>query len=105
MTSPELVAIFAFAGSLQYNPAKDTILTSNGEEFTFTPPHVEELPTKFEDGTALYQSPPRDSQDIDVQVSPTSNNLQLLEPFKPWQEGQAKELSILIKVKGEQNSL
>ena len=103
VTSPELVATLAFAGSLQYNPSKDTIPTQSGEQFSFSPPHVEELPTHFEDGTALYQAPPEDSRDIDVQVSPTSNNLQLLEPFEPWQEGQAENLSILIKVKGEQN--
>lgn len=103
VTSPELVASFVFAGSLQFNPAKDTILTPDGKEFTFSPPHVEELPTSFEDGTTLYQSPPENSQDINVQISPTSNSLQLLEPFKPWQDGQAKKLSILIKVKGQQN--
>ncbi|GAB7336593.1 hypothetical protein MBLNU13_g09852t3 [Cladosporium sp. NU13] len=101
VTSPELVATFAFAGSLQFNPATDTILLEDGQQFRFSPPHVEELPTHFEDGTVLYQAPPKDSRNIDVQVSPTSDSLQLLKPFEPWREGQANELSILIKVKGK----
>lgn len=95
------MATFAFAGSLQYNPATDAIPLENGEHFAFSPPHVEELPLRFEDGTALYQAPPEDSEDIDVQVSPTSDNLQLLKPFEPWQKGRAEDLSILIKVRGE----
>jgi aconitate hydratase len=102
VTSPELVATFAFAGSLQYNPAKDKISTPDGKQFAFSPPHVEELPSNFEDGTALYQAPPENSQDIDVQVSPTSNSLQLLQPFEPWHEGRAEDLAILIKVQGKQ---
>jgi aconitase A len=101
VTSPELVAAFAFAGSLQYNPAKDTIPTQNGEAFSFSPPHAEELPSHFEDGTALYQAPPEDGESIDVQVSPTSDNLQLLAPFNPWHKGRAEDLSILIKVRGQ----
>lgn len=99
------MATFAFAGSLQFNPTIDTILLEDGQKFKFSPPHVEELPTHFEDGTVLYQAPPKDSQDINVQVSPNSNNLQLLKPFEPWREGQANDLSILIKVKGEQDRL
>lgn len=69
--------------------------------FAFSPPHAEELPSHFEDGTALYQAPPENGEDIDVQVSPTSDNLQLLKPFEPWHEGQAENLSILIKVRGD----
>jgi aconitate hydratase len=101
VTSPELVATFAFAGSLQYNPAKDTIPTQNGKAFAFSPPHAEELPSHFEDGTALYQTPPENGESIDVQVSPTSDNLQLLAPFDPWHKGRAEDLSILIKVRGQ----
>ena len=83
VTSPELVAAFAFAGSLQYNPSKDTIPTQDGGEFAFRPPHVEELPSHFEDGTALYQAPPKNGKDVEVQISPTSSSLQLLKPFAP----------------------
>jgi len=102
VTSPELVAAFAFAGSLQFNPATETITTPDGETFAFTPPHAEELPSHFEDGTALYQSPPEDGKDLDVHVAPDSDNLQLLKPFEPWIQGKARDLSVLIKVQGMQ---
>lgn len=95
------MAAFAFARSLRYNPAKDTIPTQDGGEFAFSPPHVEELPSHFEDGTALYQAPLENGEAVDVQVSPTSNSLQLLKPFEPWHHGRAENLSILIKVRGE----
>lgn len=83
VTSPELVATYAFAGSLEYNPARDSIETNDGDAFCFSPPHVDELLTTFEDGTALYQEPAKDGQGINVQISPTSNSLQLLSPFAP----------------------
>ena len=102
VTSPELVAAFAFAGSLQFNPASETIATPDGRAFAFSPPHAEELPSHFEDGTALYQAPPESGQGLDVHVAPDSENLQLLAPFAPWHEGRAQDLSILIKVQGEQ---
>jgi aconitate hydratase len=101
VTSPELVAAFAFAGSLQFNPATETITTPGGRAFAFSAPHAEELPSHFEDGTALYQAPPEDGEDLHVHVAPDSDNLQLLTPFEPWVEGRAQDLSILIKVQGE----
>jgi aconitate hydratase len=102
VTSPELVAAFAFAGSLQFNPATETIATPDGEPFAFSPPHAEELPSHFEDGTALYQAPPEDGADVEVHVASDSDVLQLLAPFEPWHEGRASDLSILMKVKGKQ---
>jgi aconitate hydratase len=101
VTSPELVAAFAFAGSLQFNPSTETIATPDGKAFAFSSPHAEELPSHFEDGTALYQAPPENGEDIDVHVAPDSQNLQLLTPFEPWHEGKARDLSILITVKGK----
>jgi aconitate hydratase len=105
VTSPELVAAFAFAGSLQFNPATQTIATPDGKAFAFSPPHAEDLPSHFEDGTALYQAPPENGEDFEVHVAPDSQNLQLLTPFEPWHEGKARNLSILIKVKGKEYHL
>ena len=101
VTSPELVAAFAFSGSLQFNPAIDTIATPDGEAFAFSPPYAEQLPSHFEDGTALYQTPPEDGEGCSVEVTTNSDSLQLLTPFEPWCEGKAQDLSILIKVQGE----
>lgn len=38
---------------------------------------------------------------MNVQVSPTSDRLQVLQPFKPWNGQDAKDVPILIKAHGK----
>jgi aconitate hydratase len=38
---------------------------------------------------------------VEVKINPDSDRLQKLQPFTPWREGNAKDLTILIKVKGK----
>jgi len=38
---------------------------------------------------------------LQVDVAPTSNRLQLLEPFKPWSGGDITDAAVLIKAKGK----
>uniref|UniRef100_A0A8C6W6U0 Aconitate hydratase, mitochondrial n=1 Tax=Nannospalax galili TaxID=1026970 RepID=A0A8C6W6U0_NANGA len=53
---------------------------------------------KLED---TYQHPPKDSSGQRVDMSPTSQHLQLLEPFDKWDGKDLEDLQILIKVKGK----
>ena len=47
VTSPDLVTAIAFAGSLSFDPAKDSLVGADGKEFRFTAPDkVEALPLK-----------------------------------------------------------
>ena len=55
----------------------------------------------FDPGEDTYQHPPADGSDINVDVDPTSDRLQLLTPFSKWDGGDLKDLPVLIKVKGK----
>ncbi|KAL1620625.1 hypothetical protein SLS54_005981 [Diplodia seriata] len=74
---------------------------SKGQAFMFTAPVAEELPTSFEHGQCYYQGPADDRDALTVQVDPNSDRLQLLQPFAPWEAGNAEDLTILLKVRGK----
>lgn len=62
-------------------------------------PFGAELPARgFDPGQDTYQAPPADGSSVNVIVKPTSNRLQLLEPFKVWDGKDLENLTILIKV-------
>jgi aconitate hydratase len=50
---------------------------------------------------AGFQAPAEDGSKVEVLVSPTSDRLQLLEPFKAWEGTDLKGLKLLIKAKGK----
>lgn len=54
---------------------------------------------EFDPGQDTYQHPPKDSSGQQVDVSPTSQRLQLLEPFDKWDGRDLEDLQILIKVR------
>jgi aconitate hydratase len=100
--SPELVTALAIAGDLRFNPLTDSLINENGEKVKLDAPSGDELPTKgFDVGDAGYQAPAEDGSKIEVKVSPTSDRLQLLDPFKAWEGVDLKGLNLLIKVKGK----
>ena len=98
VTSPEIVAALAIAGRLDFNP----IINDKGEEVKFKPPYGEELPTKgFAVDDPGYQAPAKDGSGVEVVVSPTSNRLQLLAPFTPWDGKNITGAKLLIKAQGK----
>jgi aconitate hydratase len=100
--SPELVTALAIAGDLSFNPLTDFLTNENGEQVKLDPPSGDELPTKgFDVGDAGYQAPAADGSKVEVKVSPTSDRLQLLDPFKAWEGSDLKGLNLLIKAKGK----
>ncbi|KAK0127413.1 hypothetical protein ONS96_006956 [Cadophora gregata f. sp. sojae] len=103
VTSPEVATAFAFSGSLDFNPATDSITTPSGTPFKFSLPDSDALPSIFNPGEDLYQTPPppSEAQNVSVAISPSSDRLQVLEPFAPWTKDQALNLPILLKVKGK----
>jgi len=50
---------------------------------------------------AGYQVPAKDGSSVNIIVSPTSDRLQLLEPFAAWEGYDLKGLKLLIKAKGK----
>ncbi|MFL5754482.1 MAG: aconitate hydratase [Bacteroidia bacterium] len=100
--SPELVTALAIAGDLTFNPLTDTLVNTDGVEVKLDPPTGDELPTRgFAVEDAGYQAPAVDGSAVSVKVSPTSDRLQLLDPFAAWEGTDLKGLRLLIKVKGK----
>ncbi|WP_026474962.1 aconitate hydratase [Alkaliflexus imshenetskii] len=102
VASPEVVTALAIAGTLEFNPITDTLLNTDGQQVKLDAPSGDELPTK---GFAVedngYQAPARDGSDVDVAVSPTSDRLQILEPFNPWDGKNITGARLLIKAQGK----
>jgi len=102
VASPEMVAAIAIAGDLSFNPITDTLINNKGEAVKLDPPHGDELPTKgFAVEDAGFVAPAADGSSVQVAVSPTSDRLQLLDPFAAWEGTDLKGLKLLIKAKGK----
>lgn len=102
VTSPDLVVALTIAGTLKFNPLTDKLKDKDGNEFLLSPPSGDGLPTKgYDPGRDTYQAPPEDRESVQVAVSPTSDRLQILKPFDPWDGKDAKGIPILIKTKGK----
>jgi len=102
VASPELVTALAIAGDLTFNPLTDFLTNEKGEKIKLDPPTGDELPKKgFDVDDAGFQAPAADGSGVVVNVSPTSDRLQLLDPFSPWEGIDLKGLKLLIKAKGK----
>ena len=102
ISSPEIVTAKAIAGSLTFNPLTDKLVDSNGNEFMLEPPKSTFLPPKgFICEEDVYVAPAQDGSNIEVIIPPESKRLQRLQPFKPFDGKNPKDLPILIKVKGK----
>ncbi len=102
VASPELVAAMAISGDLTFNPLTDFLINEKGEKVKLDEPTGYELPPKgFAVEDAGYQAPATDGSAVQVLVSPTSNRLQLLDPFSAWEGLDIKGLKLLIKAKGK----
>ncbi|KAF2859603.1 putative mitochondrial aconitate hydratase [Piedraia hortae CBS 480.64] len=102
VSSPAMVMAMSLAGDLGFNPLTDTLKDKDGKEFKLKEPKGEGLPAKgYDSGRDTYQAPPADRSSVQVAVSPSSDRLQLLEKFAPWDGKDALDLPILIKCKGK----
>jgi aconitate hydratase len=102
VASPEMVAAIAIAGDLSFNPITDTLTNNKGEQVKLDPPSGDELPTRgFAVEDAGYIEPAKDGSQVNVAVSPTSDRLQLLDPFAAWEGTNLTGLKLLIKAKGK----
>ena len=102
VTSPDTVIALALAGRLDFNPATDALITDSGEEVRLDAPVGIRLPEAgFDPGSDTFVPPPADTAGIEISVSPTSDRLQLLEPFAPWDGADFIELPILLKAYGK----
>jgi aconitate hydratase len=102
VTSPETVVALALAGTVAFDPLHDTLTNDAGEEITLAVPVGEELPALgFTPGESGFIAPPADPAAITVAVSPTSDRLQLLDPFAPWDGSDYTDLPVLLRAEGK----
>ncbi|KXT15477.1 hypothetical protein AC579_3376 [Pseudocercospora musae] len=102
VTSPDIVVALTLAGDLTFNPITDTLMDKDGKPFKLKEPSGDGLPSRgYDPGQDTYQAPPQDRSSVSVAVSPTSDRLQILEPFEPWNGRDYENLPILIKAQGK----
>ena len=103
VTSPETVVALSLAGRLDFDPATDPLVNADGDEVRLTVGAGEELPADgFDPGRAgLFQAPPADGREVNVEISPTSRRLQVLEPFAAWDGRDLVDLPVLMKAQGK----
>jgi aconitate hydratase len=102
VTSPDTVIAIALSGRLDFDPTTDTITAPDGTEVKLNAPVGEVLPSKgYDPGSNTFTAPPADRSNITVAVSPTSDRLQLLEPFPAWNGKDYIDLPVLMKAKGK----
>ena len=104
LTSPEIVTAMIYSGKTTFNPMADSL--ENG--FKFNPPSQgQELPINggFTKGPRSEFYPqeidPQPYSQTEVAVSLTSDRLQLLEPFEPFDNSKELQGTVLIKVEGK----
>ncbi len=102
VTSPDTVVALALAGRLDFDPTTDTLTAPDGTEVRLDPPVGEVLPDQgYDPGQNTFTPPPADGSSVVVEVSPTSDRLQLLEPFPAWDGNDYLGLPVLMKAKGK----
>lgn len=115
VASPELTIALAIAGRLDFNPITDTLTNKDGQSVMLGEPHGFDFPPKGfsagkgneEDSVAtliergLFIAPSDEHAGLEVEISPNSNRLQKLEPFKPWDGEELTDIPLLIKTKGK----
>lgn len=102
LASPEVVTAYAITGDLGFDPVNQKLKGADGKEFKFLPPVGEELPAKgFAKGEEGFVAPAASGEGLTVEVPPTSERLQLLQPFPRWDGKDFEKLPLLIKTKGK----
>jgi aconitate hydratase len=102
VTSPDTVMALALAGRLDFDPTTDALAAPDGSEVRLEAPVGEVLPDRgYDPGENTFTAPPEDRAGVEVIVSPTSDRLQLLEPFPAWDGQDFLGLPVLMKAQGK----
>ncbi|MBA5865772.1 MAG: aconitate hydratase [Nitrospira sp. CR1.3] len=102
LASPEVVTAYALSGNLGFDPVNQKLKSADGKEFKLEPPQGEELPAKgFAKGEEGFVAPAENGDTLTVDIPPTSERLQLLQPFPRWDGKDFEKLPLLIKTKGK----
>ena len=103
IASPEIVTALAIAGKLSFNPLRDTLAAADGTPFKLYPPRVapEVPPGAFDRGCTAYVAPPDDGSDIELEVNPASERIELMAPWPAWDGRDFIDMPVLMKTQGK----
>src|SRR5437899_4612717 len=102
LASPEIVTAYAFAGNLNFDPVRGSLKAADGTELKFEPPKGDALPSQgFAKGPEGFIHPAEHGESVQVDIPPTSERLQLLQPFPKWDGKGFEKLPLLIRTKGK----
>jgi aconitase A len=94
----------SLSGSTTFNPATDSLIDKDGNSFKLSPPSSADLPAQgFLKGRSAYGFPIASEPDssINISISESSDRLQLLDSFEPWNGKDFEDLQLLVKVSGK----
>jgi len=105
VTSPDTVIALALAGRLDFDPRTDVLVNDEGEEVRLDEPVGVDLPPGgFDAGEETFIAPPAEVEArraVEVAVDPSSDRIQLLEPFAPWDGEDYLGLPVAMKAQGK----
>lgn len=102
VASPEIVTAFTLAGTLKFNPLKDSLISEDGKSVMLDEPQGMEFPAKgYDVDDPGFNEPAENGKSIEVVVAADSDRLQLLTPFPAWEGYDLHNLMLLIKAKGK----
>ncbi len=102
VTSPDTVMAIALSGRLDFDPITEPLIAPDGTEVWLDGPVGQVLPDAgYDPGENTFTAPPADGSGVTVAVSPTSDRLQLLEPFPAWDGDDYVGLPVLVKAQGK----
>lgn len=97
IVSPQMAVALAIAGDLTFNPLTDTV-----DGVRLEAPEVPVLPSRgMAEADNGYIAPAVDGAEIAVEVSPSSQRIQLLSPFAAFDPDEFQGLRLLIKAQGK----
>ncbi|MDA8345544.1 MAG: aconitate hydratase [Thermaerobacter sp.] len=103
ISSPEVVVAYGLAGRIDFDPTTDELEAPDGSKFRLEPPkQALDIPAEgFVRSRKGYVAPAEDASKVQLDVSPESERLQLLEPFAAWNGKDYLDLPLLFKAKGK----
>ena len=101
IASPEIVAAYALAGRLSFNPLTDSVEAGDGFRLEPPAPAPDLPPDGFVGDETGYIAPPDDGSAVGIEIDASSERLQKLEPFAAWDGRDFAELPLLLKTKGK----
>ncbi len=103
MSSPEIVVAMGLAGKLDFDPMHDELEGADGEKFKLTAPKIapDLPPNGFIPKAEGFVAPAKDGRAVNVKIASSSDRLQALAPFNPWDGKDFVEFPLLLKAKGK----